>query len=402
MRLVIVAPMAALIIMIAMLIVPGIAHGDSAVEPIPIYGYIYGSIQSDAASGSRALDGVVYVCQGDVIYYKLVTNTSGSYGYIFYLPAGIYTIYAQHQENGSIYESDHVKLTVTGFPYMQVAPTNLVCSINSPSSSPRPSVMPCADQYNTISGTVKTKDGKPYAGATVSLYQASDTGGLFHMQAGMVTRTDENGRFELDRVRVTGDDGLEVESRKDVYVMIDYIDGNGTQRSIRTETRTLYYPDTLIGLFDLASPQHNITFGDSDGVIYLPDSIDGWVSITSDPDGASIYVDGHQLTGSDGRPMATPCTIYLGSGRHEITMSMSGYADKSAMIDIGQGKQHDPVSMTLDKQAIPLKIILVMAAIILLAVLVTLLVAALLLIALIIWKRHAIKKALVALIKGLK
>jgi hypothetical protein len=348
------------------------------------------------------LDGVVYVNQGEVTYYKLVTNASGSYGYIFYLPAGAYTVYAQHMENGSIYESDHLKITVTGFPYTRVAPMNLVCSLQSPASEPKPSVMPDTDQYNTISGTVETKDGKPCEGATVSLYQASDDGaGLFHQQAGTVTRTDENGHLELDRVRVTSDAGLEVESHKDIYLKIDYTDSNGTQRSIRTETRTLFYPNTLVGLFDLTPVQHNVTFGDSNGVIYLSDAVDGWVSITSDPSGATIYVDKHKLVGSDGKPMVTPCTIYLGEGRHEIRLSMSGYADKSANIDIAAGVQHDPVFMALDKQIVPPIVTLIVAVAILLAVLGLFMIVTLI-VALVIWKRRAIKKALIALVKGLK
>jgi hypothetical protein len=81
---------------------------------------------------------------------------------------------------------------------------------------------------------------------------------------------------------------------------------------------------------------------------------------------------------------------------------MSGYADKSAAIDMAAGVQHDPVSMSLDKQVVSSIMILAIAAIILSAVLGLLSVAALLLIIIVLWKRHAITKALVTLVKSLK
>ena len=144
--------------------------------PPPSYGYVSGAIQTGTGTGDRTLDGVVYVTDGEVTYYKQSSKTQGSSGYLFYLKPGTYTIYAQHEENNMIYESQRKQITVTGNFLSQVTPTIIVCPTNTPASNPDPATLPTSNHYNKVNGTLETKDGKPYAGATVTLYEQSDNG----------------------------------------------------------------------------------------------------------------------------------------------------------------------------------------------------------------------------------
>ena len=136
-----------------------------------------------------------------------------------------------------------------------------------------------------------------------------------------VTTTNDKGYFEFDYVGVTTDDGSsDIQTRKNIYVQIDYKDSNGATQTIKTDTRQLYYPNMFIGVSGMEETARNVMFGDSNGVIYLPFAKSGWVSLTSDPTGAAVYVDNQPLAGPDGKQLTTPCTAYIAAGTHTIKL----------------------------------------------------------------------------------
>ena len=92
----------------------------------------------------------------------------------------------------------------------------------------------------------------------------------------------------------------------------------------------------------------------------------GWVSLTSDPVGAAVYVDNQPMMGQDGKQLATPCTFYIDSGNHTVKLSLDGYVDKVGVIDIQANTEHQPVFMSLDKPVVPPIITLIVAIVILL------------------------------------
>jgi Sec-independent protein translocase protein TatA len=346
--------------------------------PPPSYGFVSGAIQTGTSSGDRTLDGVVYLSDGEVTYYKKSVKSSGTSGFLFYVEPGTYTIYAQHEENGMIYESQRKQITVAANMLSQVTPQIVVVSLNTPKSNPDPATLPTDDHYNKVNGTVETKDGKPYAGATVTLYERADNGSGYLAKTNYVTKTDDKGYFEFDYVGVTTDDNtMEIQGRKDIYVQIDYTDSSGQLQSTKSDTRQLYYPNMFIGVTGMEDTARNVMFGDKNGIIYLPFAMSGWVSLTSDPPGASVYVDNQPLMGSDGKQLVTPCTAYIAASTHNIKLSMEGYVDKVGTIEMVSNTMHDPVFMSLDRPVVPPIVTLIVAIIILLivAVLIILLLA---------------------------
>jgi len=92
----------------------------------------------------------------------------------------------------------------------------------------------------------------------------------------------------------------------------------------------------------------------------------GWVSLSSVPTGANIYVDGQQLFGPDNKPLTTPCTAYIDAGTHTIKMSKDGYSDSTDTITMEANQQHPDFIMSMEKAVVPAWVTLVVAIIILL------------------------------------
>jgi hypothetical protein len=353
-----------LIASVVLLLVPIITCGQAVSGLPPAYGYVTGSLQTGTSPSDRTLDGVVYVTDGEVTYYYS-TNTGS---FLFYLKPGTYTIYGQHEENGMIYESQRKQITVAGNILTNVAPTIIVCPLNTPASNPDPATLPTETHHNKVNGTVETKDGKPYVGATVTLYQQSDNGSTYLPRSSFVTQTNDKGYFEFDSVDVTSDDNNDVQTFKNIYVQIDYTDSTGQIQSVKSDTRKLYYPNMFIGVSGMEETARNIALGDNNGVIYLPFAMSGWVSLTSDPPGAAVYVDNQPMMGQDGKQLTTPCTAYIAAGTHTIKLSMDGYADKVGTIDMVANTQHTPVFMSMERPIVPPIVALLVALVFLLCI----------------------------------
>jgi protocatechuate 3,4-dioxygenase beta subunit len=218
------------------------------------YGYVYGAIQTDTSQNGRYIDGVVYLMSLDsnVKYYEFAERTDGKGSYIFYASPGSYMLYAQHRENGVVYESARKHVTIQpNNDVSEVLETRILLPLDAPSSSPDPTALP-SHHENRVSGTVTEKGGKPLAGVTVALYQAADNGTTFIPMRGADSKplmivTDANGNYEFYGVSPTTDDGKVIQAKKDVKAMVEYAGENGVRQAAWSEPGPLYYPDVLMG-----------------------------------------------------------------------------------------------------------------------------------------------------------
>ncbi len=215
--------------------------------PEPVYGYIYGAIQTGAGNTANFIPGIVYLADTDsgIRYYEFADRTDGKGSYAFYAPAGGYILYAQHRENGAVYESARMAVNVTpNADVTDVLETRIILPLAAPSSIPDPAEAPSRHE-NRVSGTVLTRDNQPLRGATVTLYQRSDNRSTF---VPMVTdgrivsaTTDDQGRYVFPGVAPTTDDGKPIQAKKDIAAVAEYGAAEG-----RAEEKPLYYPDMLM------------------------------------------------------------------------------------------------------------------------------------------------------------
>ena len=223
--------------------------------PAPVFGYVYGAIQTDMSQNGRFIDGVVYLASTDenVIYYQFADRTDGKASFEFYVPPGIYALYAQHRENGLVYESTHQKVTVgrnTDITDPGLLPTPIVVSLNSPASNPDPKYLP-EHRSNKVSGTVLNSASMPMQDLKVTLFQRSDNMTTFIPMIGAdgkpVTRTtDYNGHYEFDGVSPTTDDGKAVQTEKGIRAEADLpVTDNLTIQAVTAE-QYLYDPDMIM------------------------------------------------------------------------------------------------------------------------------------------------------------
>ncbi|BAI63025.1 hypothetical protein MCP_2953 [Methanocella paludicola SANAE] len=253
--------------------------------PEPVYGYIYGAIQAGAGNAASFIPGIVYLADPDsgIRYYQFADRTDGKASYTFYAPAGSYILYAQHRENGVVYESARKAVNVTpNAAVTEVLDTRIILPLTSPSSSPDPAEAP-AHHENRVIGIVLTKDSQPLPGVTVALYQRSDNGSTF---VPMVTdgrtvsaTTNDQGRYAFSGVAPTTDDGKPIQAKKDIVAVAEY----GAAED-RTEEKPLYYPDMLMA---------NGGEDDARNVAFVPMVLDVGASATasattSEPSGIPI------------------------------------------------------------------------------------------------------------------
>jgi 5-hydroxyisourate hydrolase-like protein (transthyretin family) len=215
--------------------------------PPPEYGYVWGAI---ATPDNQFLDGVVFLVNinsGDT-YYEFANNTDGKSSFSFYVPPGMYWLYAQHYQYGAIYESAHEQVNVTPNSNPDapgLLPYQINLSLDSPASTPNPPTIE-SPQVNVVSGTVLYANSYPAAGVTVTLYEQSDNAtGLVKMN--YTAATDSNGHYEFSGVVPTSDSNVTLQASKPIWVEALHIDSNGTQQSVWSTPETLYYPDVILG-----------------------------------------------------------------------------------------------------------------------------------------------------------
>jgi hypothetical protein len=347
--------------------------------PAPVYGYAWGAI-ADSNSGGDFISGIVYLVSIDsgATYYQFANNTDGKSSFSFYAPPGQYWLYAQHWENGVVYESTHNSITITanwGPNDPTVVPYQIVLPLNSPASSPNPAVEP-SDHVNIVNGTIITQDGKPFAGATVTLLERSDNASTYvPIMSGsqpMTAVTDSNGYYQFYGVSPTDDAGNVIDGSKAIKIMVQYTDLNNTPGTITasdSDTKLLYNPDVILG-YGQENAVRNVTMPS----VTLPFSQDGWVTLSSAPSGANIYIDGQELYGANNQPLVTPCTAYIASGTHTIKMTMNGYTASTGTITMVANIQHPDYTLALQMPIVPAWVTLVASIVILIVVTIVLII----------------------------
>ncbi len=347
--------------------------------PLPSYGYVWGAIGTSSDANGNFINGIVYLSSldSDVKYYLFADRTDGKGSYYFYVPPGPYMLYAQHWENGVVYESTHKQVTVgrnTDPTDPGLLPTQIILPLNTPATNPDPQDMPVHNN-NLVNGTVLTKDGKPWQGATVTLLEKADNGTVYipmrdATKKPLTTVTDENGNYQFYGVSPTTDDGKSIQTKKDIKVMVEYTDSNGSAQTITADnrdSRSLYYPDLIMG-YGAENAARNVALP----AVVLPFAKGGWVSLTSAPSGANIFIDDQQLFGPDGQPLVTPCTAYIDPGSHSIKMTKNGYTDSTDSITMVANTEHSEFTLSLPPTLVPQWVTVVVAVIILLIVVILL------------------------------
>ncbi|MCD1293690.1 hypothetical protein CUJ83_01605 [Methanocella sp. CWC-04] len=340
-------------------------RADTKLElyPPPEYGYVWGFIQNE---NGNTIDGVVYAVSttGEQTFYSFAQKTNGGNGqFTFYLPKGTYNLYAQHENGGVIYQSTkRVQVTVEGNLYLTdvPAPTMVTVPLTAPASSPDPASIP-QTYHNKINGTVKTKDGKPYADAVISVYQQSDDMSRYIKRDIFTAKTNADGYFEIYGIDVRSDDDKEVFGRKNFMISVEYTDTNGAKANV-SEYTPLYHPNVIMP-WNMEQAARNVTLD-----IKLPFTTMGWVNINSDPPGAALYVDGQPLLDGNGKQYVTPCVAYIPAGNHEVKLAYEGYSDKAFMIEMEENKEHQSVFASLERSLVPSWTPVVVAALILIIV----------------------------------
>jgi hypothetical protein len=314
--------------------------------PPPEYGYLWGVVQQDGSNPRELVNAVVYVMSGEQKYYSF-TNNGGSYS--MKLPVGTYSIYAQYQENGLIYQSPiRSNINVIGADNERDAnPLTISVPMSSPASNPIPAEIP-GIFTNTVNGTVMFQDGSGIPGVTVSLWQSTDVGiGNFIKKA--ETTSDANGYYQFSDVKVTSDppDNKEVYARKEYRVSATYTDPAGTAH-VQNYSFSLYHPNVILGIGQTEQSARNMTAD-----LKMDYSTSGWIKITSYPSGARVYVDGQPLNGPDGTQLITPCTAYIPAGDHTVRVSASGYADGNYPVHMVANQQTEDLPVQLSKPLVP-------------------------------------------------
>lgn len=65
----------------------------------------------------------------------------------------------------------------------------------------------------------------------------------------------------------------------------------------------------------------------------------GDISIDSDPQGATVYVDGYALQDENSKVLTTPAMVVgIMDSIHEIQISLDGYYSKKIFVDVIPGK----------------------------------------------------------------
>jgi hypothetical protein len=233
--------------------------------PPPTYGYVFGAIETP---DNQFIDGVVYMVNVNtgITYYEFANSTSG---FSFYVLPGNYWLYAQHYQNGVIYESAHHQFKVAPLsningPSVDM-PWELTISLDSPDTAPGEGFNVPLPHVNVVNGTVLYSDGYPVANVTVTLYEESDNGTVF-LPTNYTTTTDYYGNYTFSGVVPMSDTsvvpmsntGVVIQSSKPIEAVALYYDSNGTLQSYYSSPETLYYPDIFLGYGD-ENAARNIT-----------------------------------------------------------------------------------------------------------------------------------------------
>ncbi|MGA9140230.1 MAG: carboxypeptidase regulatory-like domain-containing protein [Methanocella sp.] len=209
------------------------------------------------------------------------------------LPQGKYVVWAETNVGNETYTSNRLNVTVVaddrGYTLLYLptysAGSNKIAYHNQP-----------GQMKNVVHGAVLQKNGLPYAGAKVDLYQVSGSSQQYIASA----TANQTGQFVFDNVDVST-----VSEKYLVRVTYEMYGASHTQDS---ELFTVYYANTLGVPHDINVPV---------GLDFLNS---GSVTVQSVPSGAAIRIDGTDIS------QTTPYDVTgLLAGSHNIGLSLDGY-----------------------------------------------------------------------------
>jgi hypothetical protein len=363
--------------------------------PPPEYGYIWGVMQTDGANPRSLGNGAVYVKGGasDQTYYSFTSNGAGQGKgtFLMHLPIGHYRVYGQYMENGMIFQSKPYEVDVYGATqYTESNALTISVPTTTPATSAWPEIIPGVFT-NTVSGKVTTRDNKPLADATVTLWQSADDITRPPTKKAEA-RTDVNGVYQFYDVRVTSDppDGSEIFGMKKFTVSTSFTDPEGNTL-VKNESFNLYHPNVLFGIGKMEESARNVTID-----LQFDYARSGWIEILCDPQGAKVFVDNQPLIDPEtGEQYVTPCTPYIDPGTHIIKLSAEGYEDKTYPVNIKENMETQSIVAHLSQPAVPAWVTLAVVVIILLIVVIVILV-------LLASKRHVFLGPLAGVLSPLK
>ena len=262
-------------------------------------------------SGMGWMTGVVTASQ----YYAVPINatiylSNGMYTYFsesignhwqFYLPAGDYVVWAEHNSDNTTYAS--AKQTVH-VPSDDTASETIFVSLEkNPNVTYHAAPAP---QVNIVHGYIQQRNGAPLPGVMIQLCKVLSNGNL---STAMETTTSQNGYYEFN--------GVSEDSISENYtVKLDY-QLNGKDYSKQSDMFSIYYPNMLNVSHDYTISM-NVDFVDSSAF-----------QIQSNPEGANIFIDGNNMG------KVTPYNFTgIKSGIHSVSLQMNGYHDENFTVNI--------------------------------------------------------------------
>lgn len=257
-------------------------------------GWITGKVVN-ADNFNTYLSATVYVNNG---LYDFVTDTTGS-KFQFNMPAGDYTIWAEHIENGKMYVSDNYTVHVDTDDTHTIS---ILISLRNNASTVRPPPLP---GVNTIRGQITQLNGMPLSDATIDLCKLNGRN-LLPM---MTTTTSAAGNYEFDNVSI-------VPASENYVVRVSY-KFNDTDYTKVSDAFTVYNHNMLGVSHDITVPV-TVDFIDS-----------GSLTIITNPPGAHVWIDGYD-TGKQ-----TPYNFTgIKSGAHELGILLDGYLPENLTVAV--------------------------------------------------------------------
>lgn len=262
-------------------------------------------------SGYGLVHGYVSMLDNQLLYTPAtVYLTNGMYGFVsglkgeewqFTLPEGDYELWAERNSQGNTYISSRYKVHVTSdesrYLCIYLPLVNTTAYHDQPQAS-----------TNTVHGTIYDKNMAPQAGATVELCQAGPNGAIYPFLSAV---TDGFGRYEFRDVKVN-----------DVYrdcLIRSSFRLNGNDYGSSSPVFRVYYHNTI-------NVHHDIPID-----VKLDYASSGSASITSDPSGAYIWIDGKNTS------QVTPYNFTaLKAGPHECSLVKKGFFPENFTFEVGQ------------------------------------------------------------------
>lgn len=258
------------------------------------YGWLTGKVVN-ANNYNQYLSATVYINNG--MYYFVSSDVCDHWQ--FYLPAGDYQVWAEHNENGRTYSSGksdvHVRSDDTFTAVLTVSLAGNGTTLHAP---------PAAGT-NVVHGNIKQKNNAPLYGATVELCRLNGVS----FSPVLSTTSNVNGNYEFN--------GVNTNSPTENYVVRVTYNFMGNDTTKVSDPFTIYYANTLNVSHDYNVPV-TVEFTDS-----------GSIEVVTDPAVASIWLDGADT----GR--TTPFNITgVRAGSHSCSLLKDGYLPENLTFNV--------------------------------------------------------------------